>query len=349
MFKHCFKTVLALSAMLLSLTAFAAGENEAKPNVSISDGSRLQLKGKGFSIVPPKGWEVHSDVPGVSFLFQVPNSNGLKYQRNITVRYAQGEKTIDEYTADEYQDLIVENRSKIYGNMKNYRMRNRAEVELADGNKGLLFYAEFDFEELPMMEMHLLVSSNRGHFLMSYTDLAEHFNPDSNTPYLQEAYNSLISAKVDQPAGARFGFMAKWGVVIALLVFGLFGLRWLSSSFIKRQMTQEHGEFMSDDTVESGVSAISGTSAVDVSDSPRSIRSAKKTRLENDDDMDYMPVSAEAVEEDEADMGLSGISWQKTRSTARKLKKKTPAIPKKRAVNQDFDDSDDDLDFEADD
>lgn len=366
MFKHWFKTALALLVMLFGVTALAAKAPEVKPSAPVSNGNRVEIKGKGFSIVPPKGWEIHTDAPGVSLLFQVPNSEGLKYQRNITVRYGQGEKTIDDYTADEYQELILQNRSKIYGNMKNYRMRNRAEVELANGTPGILFYAEFEFEDLPMMEMHLLASSKTGHFLMTYTDLAEYFNPDSNTPYLQEAYNSLISAKIQNPAGSRFGFIAKWGIAFAILFVVLMGLRVLSSGHTSRQMREEHGEFMSDDTVESGVSSISEASAIDdVTDGPRSVKSksgyraksVKKSRiaaeeqsnLEDDDDMDYMPVSAEAV--DEADMGLSGISWHKTRSTARKLvdHKKPPAIPKKKAVNQDFDDFDDDLDFESDD
>lgn len=365
MFKHWFKTVLALFVMLSSVATLAAEAPEAKPSAPISNGSRVEIKGKGFTIVPPKGWEVHTDIPGVSLLFQIPKSEGLKYQRNITVRYGQGEKTMDDYTADEYQNLILQNRSKIFGNMKNYRMRNRAEVELANGAPGILFYAEFDFEDLPMMEMHLLTSSKTGHFLMTYTDLAEYFNPDSNTPYLQEAYNSLISAKVQHPAGSRFGFIGKWGIALAVLFVFFMGLRVFSSGRTSRDMREEHSEFMSDDKDESGVSAISDVSMMgEMSDSPQSLKSSRRAKsikksrieaeeqshLESDEDMDYMAVSAEAVDE-EADMGMSGISWHKTQSVARKLadKRKLPALPKKKVVNQDFDDFDDDLDFESDD
>src|SRR5690606_25029214 len=114
-----------------------------------------------------------------SLLMQAPYVKGMKYQRTIQVAAFNGPKYIDETTAREFEELIVNKFSRASASVEEYRIRNHLNVEMADARPGLLFYSEFILEGVPLMQMHVLVSAEDRHFLMTYTDLAQHFEDDS--------------------------------------------------------------------------------------------------------------------------------------------------------------------------
>lgn len=184
-----------------------------------SDGSRIEIADKGFSIVPPAGWEVSRDHPQLSFVMQIPYQKGMKYQRTIQVASFGGPKYIDGTTAREFEELIVRKFSRASASVEDYRIRNHLTVEMADGRPGLLFYSEFALDRVPLMQMHVLVSSDNRHYLMTYTDLAKHFEDDGATTYLTRAWDSMISVQVAGPSPSRFGLAIQLGVAVGVLVF----------------------------------------------------------------------------------------------------------------------------------
>lgn len=204
-------------------------EAASLPDRFIANGERISVAEKGISIVPPTGWEVHANVSGSTLLFQVPKQPGMVYQRTIQVMAFSGARPMDQMTEEDFANEITKNFSGENGMSSGYQIHNRQSVELENGTKGILFYAGFNMGDVPMMQMHILVSSRDRHYLMTYTDLAEHFDSDKNSGYLDAAYSSLISAQVDSNPPMRFEatvmifvglglFMALLGVIRLLQV-----------------------------------------------------------------------------------------------------------------------------------
>lgn len=192
-------------------------EQDIKPETFISDGMRISLEKKKFSIVPPAGWEVHKGVEGITLLMQIPYQPGV-YQRTIKVLYGQEALAMDEYTLDRYAEIIVERSAKASMGIQDYRIRNKLPFELKNGSKALLYYTEFNFDQTPMMELHILTSNTEGHFVLIYTDIAENFVTDEGKKHLDIAYESMISTEIEGEQPTRFDFVYTVLGGIAILV-----------------------------------------------------------------------------------------------------------------------------------
>lgn len=269
---------------------------------TIADGSRVTVDDKGISMVPPVGWEVYRSMPNITLFMQVPKDKNLKYQRNISVRFGHDPMAIDELTAEDYAKKIISARARLFANMSEYRLRNYQIVDLQSGDKGLLFYTEFKFNDEPMMEMHLLVSSQTGNFLLTYTDLAEYFAGAQTSPELEAAYGSLTSVQLTSRAPERFG--AVWKIMGALafllLVTGILRVSY------GRMSLREESEFNdipeTDDTSSSG-SAIEKTSDLEymaVTAEVDSMHGSKNNRASKRAKANKKRRNA-AMEDDEAD------------------------------------------------
>lgn len=244
-----------LIAALCLVTRPVLGETASptSPERTLAEqGERIRIEDKGFSIIPPAGWEIRRNVRGLSLVFQAPKVAGDTYQKSIQVRYGQRVYAIDHITADEYARTLVENRSRVIPG-EGYRLRNKLPVELANGTKGLLFYTEFSFGDLPMMELHILVSSEKGHFLMTYTDIAENFESDAEGGWLDIAYESMRSARVGDQVGSRFGFLGRVGVFVGILLLLLVIYKLWQS---RRTVAYEH-ELEADDDDEDEIVEVS--------------------------------------------------------------------------------------------
>lgn len=190
----------------------------------LSDGTRVTVRDGDFSIVPPLGWEVFTNLESLTLLMQVPHQPGMRYQRTIQVASFSEPRFIDEITAKEYEKVIVGKFSSISSAIEEYRIRNHMTVDLADGRQGILFYTEFKLEGVDLMQAHILVSSATRHYLMTFTDVAEHFESDAASQFLTEAWDSLISVEMSTRTPKRFETFAAIGVGVVVLVVLGFGL-----------------------------------------------------------------------------------------------------------------------------
>lgn len=167
---------------------------------SLGDGSRISVDNKGFSIVAPEGWTVRRDLPRTSLYLQAPNRGDSEYIRNIGIVKFSGPKLINEITADEFSNYLVKNFPAASPEIVDYQLRNHQPVQMVDGREGILFYTDFKVRGRSMMQAHILVSSETHHYLVTYTDVADHFeNPNGNTGFLAEAWEAMISIELNSP------------------------------------------------------------------------------------------------------------------------------------------------------
>ena len=151
MFTHliCFFSLLSF---VLVGTVHASSTGTSPANSFVSEGERLQLADRKFSIIPPIGWEVEPNYPGLSLLLQVPKKK-KQYQRTIQVMKFKEPIYIDETTALEFKEKIVTQYSKLLlGESKDYKIRGEHQVlELSDKSPAILYYGSFKLGGKDMM------------------------------------------------------------------------------------------------------------------------------------------------------------------------------------------------------
>ena len=176
------------------------------------------LNKKGLKITPPLGWAVQYNTSGNSLVFQAPEKKGSLFQRTIQVRFQKDPIPIDEYTMSQYADVIVEKLAKSSAAVEGYHIRNSLIIDMNDESKGILYYTGYKHDSIPMMQMHILISSATASFILSYTDLASNFEKE-DSQNLDEAYSSMISAELDSPAPTQFSFIVKCAIGLGILIF----------------------------------------------------------------------------------------------------------------------------------
>jgi hypothetical protein len=224
------RSFLLVFGLIMSRISFAQGTSspppvpEAKPvspSTFVAQGEAVEVPEEGFVIVPPIGWEVTRNIPGTTFLFQgpkiQPKPGETTYQSNIRIMSLDPEP-MDEASKEKYTKLILDNSSKLSG-VTAYNLRSAEKVTLSSGLPGYLYYTEFTLNTTPMMQMHVLVSSAKNSYLMTYTDLASVFELE-NSPALTTAYTSMQSVKLASKPVDRFAqiYVAAGGVIAILLL-----------------------------------------------------------------------------------------------------------------------------------
>ncbi len=212
------------ACFFLSSTVLASGDPPVQSFDFISNGDRIPLKGGDFSIAPPNGWEVFTNHPSLTLLMQIPHESSLKYQRTIQVASFGGKKYIDDVTAREFEKVIVNKFSQLTASIEGYEVREHRIVDMADGREGILFYTDFTLDGITMMQAHILVSSDVHHYLLTFTDIRDHFEKEEFSQYLNEAWSSMVSAELAGAMGSSvlstLG-LTKFKRFQTLILFGL--------------------------------------------------------------------------------------------------------------------------------
>lgn len=207
----------------------------------LSQGERLVIDGKGFSIKPPSGWIIDRSNPRISLSMMAPVSQG-QYPSNINVARFSGPRIISQESAEKFADKIVKEFPATSVTIENYALRNSQPIQLADGRQALLFYTDFMSSGRRMMQAHVLTSSQTNHYIVTYTDVAENFEPgpDGVQPQMfNSAWESLASMELDSPNPSPSTDMS-WvvGGVAALVIL------WMLFGFIRnRRAAAEYRQF----------------------------------------------------------------------------------------------------------
>jgi hypothetical protein len=218
------KIVLSLLFLGRSMALIAEGPEVATASThEISNGDSYDLSAKGFSITPPKGWEILKDITNVTLFMRAPHEDGV-YQRNIQILLFKDPIYIDEATGADFEEKILTKYSNISPTIKNFSIRSHSLLKLLNGQDAILFYTTFDISDQQLMQAHILTSSGTHHYLLSYTDLRSHFEGADTGPFLKEAWASMTSIEVDSPPPKRKDFslllfLLAAGVIIGTVVF----------------------------------------------------------------------------------------------------------------------------------
>lgn len=193
----------------------------------------------GISITPPAGWEVTEGMAGTSLVMQEPAADPVAlekmaaktgkeqttFRRNITVAAIHKPSPIDEKRALELRTELTKRfgESSIAGD---YQVTEYKFFNYRGSNDGLVMYSSMTLSQVPVMQMHILVSGSDTQYLMTYTDLAESMTQPSN-PVFEAAWNSMVSIDVKGEAPKRFDMKkhaksgAAAGVALLVLIVGL--------------------------------------------------------------------------------------------------------------------------------
>lgn len=202
----------------------AAASTEAVTSTGVSaeefsDGSRVAIEGKGFSIAPPVGWKIRRDLPRTSLFLQANALSATEYPRNIAVLKFQGPTLINQTSADKFAQFLVKNFPSASPEIADYQLRNHQAIQMADGREGILFYTDFSVRGQAMMQAHILLSSETAHYLVTFTDIADHFeNPQGSGEYLATAWAAMTSIELDSPNPQPMESMQSTAIVIGFIV-----------------------------------------------------------------------------------------------------------------------------------
>jgi hypothetical protein len=205
-----------------------------EPNL-ITDGTQpVVVKDGDFSIVPPKGWKVYTEMPGLALYLEAPSSEpgGTAHLASIQVASFTGPEYIDDSVAADYNTLLVKRFATASKAIEAYRVRNSESIQMADGRAGLVFYSEFLYAGEPLMQMHVLVSSRDRHYLITYTDVAAHFAAEGD-PFVAAVWDVVTSTKLGEtPPGRNETLYVLLGAAALMVAFGAaaFGVNvWMST------------------------------------------------------------------------------------------------------------------------
>ena len=207
----------------------APGTPDAAPQSQsfVSDGQPIKIESLGISITPPQGWQVDENTGSLSLIMSEPRDpkpsyDKPKYQRNITVAAIHEASPIDEKRATQLADELTK-RFGADSEVSNFQVLEHKFFNYRGVNDGLLVYTSMNIGEYPMMQMHVLVSGKDTQFLLTYTDLADHFT-NSKDGSFEKAWNSMVSIEVNGPTPSRQAEYLKYEIAGGIiLLLGLAG------------------------------------------------------------------------------------------------------------------------------
>ncbi|MBP9706742.1 MAG: hypothetical protein KBD78_03810 [Oligoflexales bacterium] len=196
-------------------------------------GDKIEVLEKGFSIVPPKNWIVSRKPYGMSLLMHPAKkdktSQGDQFLKSIQVYTFNEPAYIDEDGANKHKAWLEETVRSRYPELKHFRFLDDYKVSTKMDRPALMFYVEFELNNVNLMQAQILVSSQTRHYQLVYTDLAENFFGSQRTELLDTAWKSMTSIELDSPSPGRYDTAFKFifpllGLILVGLLVNL-GLR----------------------------------------------------------------------------------------------------------------------------
>jgi hypothetical protein len=220
----------------------------------VAAGESYQDSRLGISITPPSGWEVMTNTGTLSLVMREPKSPVVvydkpTYQRNITVAAIHRSSPIDEVRAAELKEELV----KAFAAdtlVSDFQVLDHKFFNYRGVNDGLVVYSSLNLGDVPMMQMHVLVSGQEKQFLMTYTDMAEAFT-DTKNPNFEQAWNSIVSIDVTGMAPERRDELIRYGV-IAGCVFSFLAALMLVRRRARRKDFNAEADALEESSFDSG-------------------------------------------------------------------------------------------------
>jgi hypothetical protein len=189
-------------------------------------GGRVTLPEKGFSMQIPIGWKYRKDLPRTTLFMRPEKLKEGDYPRNVSVLRFSEPMVINSTSAEKFSNFLVKNFPSASAEIADFKLRNYEEVKMNDDRPALLIYTDFLIGSKPMMQAHVLVSSQTAHYLVSYTDQADNFEtPQGISESFATIWESMTSIELDSASPQILEGFQWWIYLggIVLLVAGGFG------------------------------------------------------------------------------------------------------------------------------
>lgn len=244
-------------------TLASSDESKAKESNSktfTSDGQAFTVGDLGITVTPPAGWEVVQNSQGLSLIMQeakdpTPSYDKAKYQRNITVAAVHKPSPIDDKRAEELKKQLANSFGKD-GMASEFQVLEHKFFDYRGKNDGLLVYSTLKLGEESMMQAHVLLSGGEKQFLVTYTDLAERFQDQTDRGF-ELAWNSMVAIEVKGKSPERYENAIKYasfggGVFMLLLTLLLLAKRQGRVDYNAEADAMDDGEGFTSDAAVSG-------------------------------------------------------------------------------------------------
>lgn len=247
----------------------ASDDSDIRQNF-VSDGSRFVIDSLGISVAPPSGWDVSTGEMGLSILIEAPKLSKIErkekqkkkeptYRKNITIAAMHSAAPIDAKEAGILTEKIVSEFSKLAG-VENYETQGPVSFfNYKKKDDGMILYTSFVMNDIPMSQMHVIVSGEGNRFLLTYTDMTSTFQSDEES--FAKAWETISTIEVDGDAPIRYEDLKLYGSIgLGVLIFFSILL------IIKRKRSLEKYKNIADEDLElessTGSDIESGKSAI---------------------------------------------------------------------------------------
>ena len=195
----------------------------------------------GISITPPAGWIVRNNWLGMSLVMQHPveraehkDAQKTFFRPNITMTVLQRPTYMDEKGAEEISILLSKQYEK--QGIKQSSVQKKTEFfAYRNHERGIVLYSNAILNDIPVTQLHVVISGSKTTAVLTYSDLTERF--DSDKGYLSMAYASMTSINVEGSAPSRYEGFMHYGVVGFGLIF-----MWLGFVKVHRLGAYSSGE-----------------------------------------------------------------------------------------------------------
>lgn len=249
----------------------AATAPASLPTRFVSDGSPVLIERLGANITPPQGWEVVRDMPGLSLFIQEPQKPATGepdyskpvFQRNITIAVSQDARPMDEAEAKLLKAKIATEFQKNV-TLKDFQIAEQHRFFNHHGtNDGLVIYATYTMSDIPMTQMHVIVTGEKEQVLLTYTDLTSEI--EANKGAFEAAWNSMVSISVKGEPPQRFVALATFALAVLSFVGALAGFGFVRRRRAKAMLKASELEDALDDSIISGKTKVAAVSNVSMS------------------------------------------------------------------------------------
>jgi hypothetical protein len=200
------------------------------PGSMDSDGTRVMSEDPKFSIIPPAGWTVtySKGGNGPTLILQEPVSKPISgskapmFRRNLVLAVSQEASPIDELRLKSFRGDL----EKFYGKNALTRDFQVLDVKFFNwrGNQdGILAYSSWMAGDIQMEQMNVLISSSSKQYMITYTDMASRFIPESAE--MAAAWQSIMSIELTGEAPLRFTELAVISGLLLTVLLGLFSYK----------------------------------------------------------------------------------------------------------------------------
>lgn len=150
-----------------------------------------------FSIQPPAQWAERPNSGGHALVLQAGETEPgvAEYARTIQVLRMSGPVYMDEAGLEEYGATMQKKLSTLPG-VDHVAIREASLAHTQSGREALRFYMDFTTNQVSMMQATLVVSNEKEHLVLLYTDLASRFTGANADFFLQEAWDTLLSVEM---------------------------------------------------------------------------------------------------------------------------------------------------------